>query len=399
MARAVVIGAGLGGLAVALRLQGQGYDVTVLEQRAAPGGRASQLRDGRLHVGHRAVADHDAVGPGGGVRRRRAGPALRGHAAPARPALPDPLGGRGAAPRLHADLERLREQIARFSARDAARARRLPRRAASRSTRTGILGAGRRAFPTLRAFARFCRRWRGSARVVPLHRVRRTPLPAPAGARGVLVPLAVHRRRPVPRAGDLRRAGLPAAARRRLVRATAACTRSWRRWRGRSTCAAARAVEAIETLARRRARGVALAGGERIAADVVISNADVLRTHELLGRRRAAAAAAARRCPASCSTSGSRPRVRRRCCTTRCWSGTGYRDFIRDVTRGRGLPAAFSTYVHAPARTEPAMAPPGGDSLARPAAGAEPARGRRLGARRRRAARRARRATSRHRSG
>ena len=44
--------------------------------------------------------------------------------------------------------------------------------------------------------------------------------------------------------------------------------------------------------------------------------------------------------------------------------GPGYRSFIRDVTRGRRLPATFSTYVHAPARTEPGMAPPGGDSLA-----------------------------------
>ncbi len=43
--RAVVIGAGLGGLAVALRLQGQGFEVTVLEQGSAPGGRAARLRD------------------------------------------------------------------------------------------------------------------------------------------------------------------------------------------------------------------------------------------------------------------------------------------------------------------------------------------------------------------
>jgi phytoene desaturase len=34
------------------------------------------------------------------------------------------------------------------------------------------------------------------------------------------------------------------------------------------------------------------------------------------------------------------------------------------VTRGGELPRTFSTYVHAPARTEPGMAPPGGDSLA-----------------------------------
>ena len=42
--RVVVIGAGLGGLAAALRLQGAGHDVVVLEQRDAPGGRAYQLR-------------------------------------------------------------------------------------------------------------------------------------------------------------------------------------------------------------------------------------------------------------------------------------------------------------------------------------------------------------------
>jgi phytoene desaturase len=44
--------------------------------------------------------------------------------------------------------------------------------------------------------------------------------------------------------------------------------------------------------------------------------------------------------------------------------GDGYREFIRAVTRERRMPGTFSTYVHAPARTEAAMAPPGGDSLA-----------------------------------
>src|SRR3954465_14446830 len=44
--RAVVIGAGLGGLAAAPRLQANGFDVTVLDQCEAPGGRAAQLRDG-----------------------------------------------------------------------------------------------------------------------------------------------------------------------------------------------------------------------------------------------------------------------------------------------------------------------------------------------------------------
>ena len=45
MSKIVVIGAGLGGLGAALRLQGMGHDVTVVEQLPAPGGRASQIKD------------------------------------------------------------------------------------------------------------------------------------------------------------------------------------------------------------------------------------------------------------------------------------------------------------------------------------------------------------------
>jgi phytoene desaturase len=43
--------------------------------------------------------------------------------------------------------------------------------------------------------------------------------------------------------------------------------------------------------------------------------------------------------------------------------GSGYRRFISDVTRRGKIAPTFSTYVHAPARTEPAMAAAGGDSL------------------------------------
>lgn len=43
--RAVVIGAGFGGLAAAVRLGARGYDVTVLEQLDAPGGRAYVFRE------------------------------------------------------------------------------------------------------------------------------------------------------------------------------------------------------------------------------------------------------------------------------------------------------------------------------------------------------------------
>ncbi|MGE3908789.1 MAG: phytoene desaturase family protein [Chloroflexota bacterium] len=46
MTHIVVIGSGFGGLASALRLQARGYQVTLLEQREQPGGRAYQLVDG-----------------------------------------------------------------------------------------------------------------------------------------------------------------------------------------------------------------------------------------------------------------------------------------------------------------------------------------------------------------
>ncbi len=41
--RVVVVGAGLGGLAAACHLRGDGHDVLVLEQQAGPGGRAHAL--------------------------------------------------------------------------------------------------------------------------------------------------------------------------------------------------------------------------------------------------------------------------------------------------------------------------------------------------------------------
>lgn len=51
--RAIVVGAGLGGIATAGRLARSGYDVTVLEKNAVPGGRCGQLvRDGhRFDIG------------------------------------------------------------------------------------------------------------------------------------------------------------------------------------------------------------------------------------------------------------------------------------------------------------------------------------------------------------
>jgi phytoene desaturase len=111
-----------------------------------------------------------------------------------------------------------------------------------------------------------------------------------------------------------------------------------------------------------RVTGVALEDRDAIAVDAVVCNGDVLRTHELLGRR-----APRRRLRETMSCfllylGTDRPFERLLHHTLLV--GEGYREFIRAVTRGRELPGNFSTYVHAPSRTEAAMAAPGGDSLA-----------------------------------
>jgi phytoene desaturase len=94
----------------------------------------------------------------------------------------------------------------------------------------------------------------------------------------------------------------------------------------------------------------------------VISNADVLRTHALLGVRRPLRRL---RPTMSCFLLYlGLDRIQPSLLHHTLLVGAGYRAFIRDVTRGQRLPGTFSTYVHAPARTEPGMAAPGGDALA-----------------------------------
>jgi phytoene desaturase len=357
--RAVVIGAGLGGLAVALRLQGEGFDVVVLEQRSAPGGRASQLRSNGFtwDTGPSLITMpwvlEEAFAAGGldlhaEVRLRRLDPLYR-----ILWATDDRHFD------FHADAQRLREQVERFSARDAARVDGFL--AALRPIyEQGILGAGRRAFGDFRSFAPLLPQMARLGAVVPLHRfvarwfehprVREAfsfhslfiggdPFRVPA-IYGALAYLQVLD------GGWYCDGGVYS-----LVEAMA---------RPLDVRCDARVV-AIERSSD-GVRGVTLADGSRIAADVVISNADVLRTHELLGARRPLRRL---RPTMSCfllylGTDRIQPSLLHHTLLV----GPGYRAFIRDVTRGRRLPGSFSTYVHAPARTEPGMAAPGGDSLA-----------------------------------
>jgi phytoene desaturase len=357
--RVVVIGAGLGGLAVALRLQHAGYDVTVVEQRPAPGGRAARLRtDGFTWDTGPSLLTMPWV-----LEETFAAGGLDLHSELTLRRL-DPLyrirwAGEERAFDFHDSPERLREQIARFDAADAGRLAGFLN-ALRPIYEQGILGAGRRPFTDVRSFARLVPALTRLGAVLPLHRfvahhfrhprVREAfsfhslfiggdPFRVPA-IYGALVYLQILD------GGWYADGGVyslvEALARTLDVRVNAR-------------------VASIEH-GRDGVRAVLLEGGERLPAEVVVSNADVLRTHEFLARRPARRQL---RPTMSCfllylGSDRVWPQLRHHTLLV----GRGYRRFIRDVTRGRGLPRTFSTYVHAPTRTEAAMAPPGGDSLA-----------------------------------
>jgi phytoene desaturase len=357
--RVAVVGAGLGGLAAALRLQGAGHDVVVLEQRPRPGGRAYRLRDGGFtwDMGPSLITMpwvlEETFAAGGldlhaEVTLRRLEPMYRIFWA-----------GEDEHFDFRADRDALAEQVAKFSTADARRVGGFLD-ALRPIYEEGILGAGRRDFGSPAAFAALVPSMVRLGAVVPLHRFVARHFSHPR----VREAFSFHS---LFIGGDPFRVPAIYAA---LVYLQV-LDGGWYADGGVYSLVEAMAapldvrcgepVEAIEH-AHGRVTGVRLAGGQRIEADAVVSNADVLRTHELVGRR---------------------PPRRRLRATMSCFLlylgtdrvfdrlehhtllvGRRYRDFIRSVTRRGELARTFSTYVHAPARTEPAMAAPGGDSIA-----------------------------------
>jgi phytoene desaturase len=356
--KVIVIGAGLGGLAVALRLQAVGCDVTVLEQRGEPGGRASRLTDAGYtwDTGPSLITMpwvlEETFAAGGldlhrEVRLRRLDPLYRIRWA-----------GEERTFDFADSPARLEEEVARFSTADARRVGDFLA-AAKPIYEHAVLGAGRRPFDDLRPLAALVPTMLRLNAVLPLHRF-----------------VARYFRHPRVReafsfhslfiGGDPFRVPAIYAA---LVYLQV-LDGGWYADGGVYSLVEAMSrpldvrcgapVEAVET-AGGRVCGVRLAGGERLRADAVVSNADVMRTDALLGR------------PAE----GRQLRPTMSCFLLylgldRTFGallhhtllvGRDYRNFIRTVTRGRHLPWTYSTYVHAPARTEPGMATPGGDSL------------------------------------
>jgi len=356
--KVVVIGAGLGGLGAALRLQGAGHEVTVVEQREKPGGRAYQLSDqgytwdmGPSLITMPWVIEETFAAGGldlsSEVIMRRLDPMYRIF---------------WANEERHFDFvddrDRLREQVAKFSVKDAGRLDDFLA-ALEPIYREGIVAAGRKPFLSLSDFARLTPSMVKLGAVLPLHRfvsrffeherVREAfsfhslfiggdPHRVPA-IYGALVYLQVLD------GGWYAEGGVYSIVEGLARTLDVRCGEP---------------VEAVEQSGG-RVSGVRLAGGERIRADVVISNADVLRAHELLGRR-----APLRKLVPTMSAFllylGTDKPFEKLLHHT-LLVGPGYRDFIRNVTRGDALPSTYSTYVHAPSRTEPSMAASGGDSI------------------------------------
>jgi phytoene desaturase len=357
--RVAIIGAGLGGLAAGLRLQSLGFEVTVLEQDDSPGGRAGQIVDagftwdtGPSLITMPWVLEQTFAAGGLDLHREislhRLDPMYRIQWA-----------GEERTFEFRDSTEALTEQVARFSERDARQVA-----AFLQDLRPiyehGIIGAGSRPIQDLGSFLSLLPMMARLHAAGPLYdfvarrftdpRVREAfsfhslfiggdPYRVPA-IYGALVYLQATEGGWYSEGGVY--ALVQAMARPLDVRCGAEVTR-------------------VETSGG-RVHGVRLSDGELVGADIVISNADVLRTDQLLGRGRGWRAP---RPTMSCfllylGLDRVQPSLRHHTLLV----GEDYREFIQAVTRGRTLPRTMSTYVHAPARTEARMARPGGDSLA-----------------------------------
>ena len=123
------------------------------------------------------------------------------------------------------------------------------------------------------------------------------------------------------------------------------------------------------TVDKRRATGVRLASGERIAADIVVSNADPSWTYSRLlsqQKRRRWSNAKLKRSSYSMSLFvwyfGTNKRFDDVYHHTMLL-GPRYRELLNDIFKAHVLAEDFSLYLHRPTASDPSMAPPGCDAF------------------------------------
>ena len=361
--RAVVIGAGLGGLAVALRLLARGLDVVVLEREKTLGGRAAQIRERgfTFDVGPSLITMPWVLEELFQVAGVRLEDRLRLHRL-------DPFyriswQDEDRALLFSGERESMTDQIGQFSAEDARRYDAFLE-ASRRIYEEAILVAGRQDFQQLSSFLRLLPAMArlGAIRSVDHFVGRFFKEPHVRQAFG-FHPLFIG--------GDPYRVPAVYAALAYLQieqgvwyaeGGVHALVQELGRLvtQGGGRIVTGRRVTRIVT-SDGEARGVRTAEGEEISADLVVSNADVVATQtELLGRPRPGLQTTMSCFLLYLGARRAYPSLHHHTLLV----GRDYRGFIEDVTRRGRLPESVSLYVHAPARTEPGMAAPGGESIA-----------------------------------
>lgn len=370
---AVVIGAGLGGLAAAMRLGAKGYRVTVLDRLDSPGGRGSSLaRDGhRFDLGPTIVTvpqlfrelwaacgrdfdtdvDLRALDPFYEIR------------------WPD-----GSTFTARQDRAAMRAEVARLSPGDLAGYDRFVRDSETRYW-FGFEDLGRRSMHRLvdliKVLPKFA--WLRADRSVAAHAALRVKDPR------LRMALSFH---PLFIGGD----PFNVTSMYALVSHLEAAFGVHYAIGGVDAIARAmvRVIEAQGGLIRQnaevdeivirdgRARAVRLTGGEVLGGDVIVSNADAGHTYDHLLRhhpRRRWSTARLRRSRWSMSlfvwyfgTTGTRDMWRDAGHHT-ILNGPRYKGLVRDIFRRGVLAEDMSLYVHRPSVTDPTVAPEGGDTF------------------------------------
>lgn len=368
--RVVVIGGGFGGLAAAIRLQAAGYAVTLVEARPRLGGRASQHREAgfTFDMGPTLITAPELLDDlwAAAGRSRAADLPL----VPLRPfyRLLFPDGSRfdyGAGP------EADEEQIARFDPRDVtgyrtflAASERIYARAFADLAGEPFLtpGSFARVLPELLRLGAAQSVYRFTSRHFHDPRLR-----------------AVFSFHPLFIGGNPFRASaiygiVPYLERQQGVHFAMGGMYTLVEAMERLLCdlgAEVRCGTPVEEIivTDGRAAGVRLAGGETIPAAAVVANSDVATTYRELippahRPRRTLARLARFRYSMSCfllylGLNRTYPQLHHHTVLM----PVRYREHIHAIFDGHGLPDDLALYLHTPTRTDPSMAPPGGESL------------------------------------
>ncbi len=370
---AAIIGAGIGGLAAAMRLGAKGYRVTVLDRLDGPGGRGSAIRRGghRFDLGPTIVTvpqDLRALWSACG-RDFDSDVDLR----PLDPFYeirwPD-----GASFRAHASHDAAREEVRRLAPRDVQGWERFLADAEQRY-HVGFESLGRRPMhrfaDLLNALPDFVRL--RADRSIAAHVARRVRDPR------LRMALSFH---PLFIGGDPFRVTSMYALVSHLeasfgvhyaIGGVEAIARAMVRVVEAQGGAVRQRAEVDEIIVDRgRARALRLADGHTLAADLIVSNADPGHTYDNLLRRQRKRRWSPKKLAGARWSMGLFVWYFGTSGTAGKWSDIGhhtilngprYEGLCRDIFRNGRLAEDFSLYVHRPSVTEPGCAPPGGDTF------------------------------------